>query len=70
MSLYLIFSIITVFLALAFVLLHLAAAVSAILKGKKKLRNWIYYNRCHCWYLSTSPCYGKSYLGILYMAIC
>ena len=37
MSLYLIFSIITVFLALAFVLLHLAAAVSAILKGKKSL---------------------------------
>ena len=37
MSLYLIFSIITVFLALAFVLIHLAAAVSAILKGKKSL---------------------------------
>ena len=37
MSLYLIFSIITVFLALAFVLLHLAAALSAILKGKKSL---------------------------------
>ena len=37
MSLYPIFSIITVFLALAFVLLHLAAAVSAILKGKKSL---------------------------------
>ena len=38
MSLYLIFSIITVFLALAFVLLHLVAALSAILKGKKKLK--------------------------------
>ena len=37
MSLYPILSIITVFLALAFVLLHLAAAVSAILKGKKSL---------------------------------
>ena len=37
MSLYLIFSIITVFLALAFVLLHLVAALSAILKGKKSL---------------------------------
>ena len=37
MSLYPIFSIITVFLALTFVLLHLAAAVSAILKGKKSL---------------------------------
>ena len=37
MSLYLILTIITVFLALAFVLLHLAAAVSAILKGKKSL---------------------------------
>ena len=37
MSLYLIFSIITVFLALAFILIHLAAAVSAILKGKKSL---------------------------------
>ena len=37
MSLYLILTIITVFLALAFVLLHLAAAVSAILKGKKNL---------------------------------
>ena len=35
MSLYLIFTIITVFLALAFVLLHLVAALSAILKGKK-----------------------------------
>ncbi len=35
MSLYLIFSIITVFLDLDFVLIHLAAAVSAILKGKK-----------------------------------
>ena len=58
MSLYLIFSIITVFLALAFVLIHLAAAVSAILKGKKKLRNWIYHNWCHSWYLSPSPCYG------------
>ena len=56
MSLYLIFSIITVFLALAFVLLHLSAALSAILKGKK-LRNWIYY-WCHCWYLGPSPCNG------------
>ena len=37
MSLYLIFSIITVFLALAFVLLHLVAALSAILKVKKSL---------------------------------
>ena len=37
MSLYLIFSIITVFLALTFVLLHLVAALSAILKGKKSL---------------------------------
>ena len=37
MSLYLIFSIITVFLALVFVLLHLVAALSAILKGKKSL---------------------------------
>lgn len=37
MSLYLIFTIITVFLALAFVLLHLVAALSAILKGKKSL---------------------------------
>lgn len=37
MSLYLIFNIITVFLALAFVLIHLAAAVSAILKDKKSL---------------------------------
>ena len=37
MSLYLIFSIITVFLALAFVLLHFVAALSAILKGKKSL---------------------------------
>ena len=37
MSLYVIFSFITVFLALAFVLIHLAAAVSAILKGKKSL---------------------------------
>ena len=48
MSLYLIFSIITVFLALAFVLLHLVAALSAMIKGKKKLRNWIYwlYNFC------------------------
>ena len=36
MSLYLILTIITVFLALAFVLLHLAA-LSAILKGKKSL---------------------------------
>lgn len=35
MSLYLIFTIITLFLALAFVLLHLVAALSAILKGKK-----------------------------------
>jgi len=57
MSLYLIFSIITVFLALAFVLLHLSAALSAILKGKK-LRNWIYYYWCHCWYLGPSPCNG------------
>ena len=37
MSLYLILTIITVFLALAFVLLHLVAALSAILKGKKSL---------------------------------
>ena len=37
MSLYLIFTIITIFLALAFVLLHLVAALSAILKGKKSL---------------------------------
>lgn len=37
MSLYPIFSIITVFLALAFVLLHLVAALSAILNGKKSL---------------------------------
>lgn len=37
MSLYFIFSIITVFLALAFVLIHLVAALSAILKGKKSL---------------------------------
>ena len=37
MSLYLIFTIITVFLALAFVLLHLVAASSAIFKGKTSL---------------------------------
>ena len=37
MSLYFIFNIITVFLALAFVLIHLAAALSAILNGKKSL---------------------------------
>lgn len=37
MSLYPIFSIITVFLALAFVLIHLVAALSAILNGKKSL---------------------------------
>ena len=36
MSLYPIFSIITVFLALAFVLIHLVAALSAMIKGKKK----------------------------------
>lgn len=35
MSLYPIFSIITVFLALTFVLIHLVAALSAILNGKK-----------------------------------
>ena len=70
MSLYLIFSIITVFLALAFVLLHLAAAVSANSKRQKKLRNWIYYNRCHCWYLSTSPCYGNRTLAFYILAIC
>ena len=58
MSLYLIFSIITVFLALTFVLLHLVAALSAILKGKKKLRNRIYYRWCHCLSLSPSSCYG------------
>lgn len=37
MSLYPIFSIITVFLALAFVLIHLVASLSAILNGKKSL---------------------------------
>ncbi|MDL5043158.1 hypothetical protein [Streptococcus raffinosi] len=37
MQLYFIFNIITVFLALAFVLIHLIAAVSAILNGKKSL---------------------------------
>lgn len=37
MPLYFIFNIITVFLALAFVLIHLAAALSAILNGKKSL---------------------------------
>ena len=37
MSLYPIFSIITVFLALAFVLLHLVAALSAMIKGRKSL---------------------------------
>lgn len=37
MSLYPIFSIITVFLALAFVLIHLVAALSAMIKGKKSL---------------------------------
>lgn len=37
MSLYSIFNIITVFLALAFVLIHLVAALSAILNGKKSL---------------------------------
>lgn len=37
MSLYPIFSIITVFLALTFVLIHLVAALSAILNGKKSL---------------------------------
>ena len=36
MSLYPIFSIITVFLALAFVLIHLVAALSAMIKDKKK----------------------------------
>ena len=37
MSLYPIFSIIIVFLALAFVLIHLVAALSAMIKGKKNL---------------------------------
>lgn len=37
MSLYFIFNIITVFLALAFVLIHLVAALSAMIKGKKSL---------------------------------
>ena len=37
MLLYYIFNIITVFLALAFVLVHLVAALSAILNGKKSL---------------------------------
>ena len=37
MSLYLIFSIITVFLALAFVLLHLLVSLSELKKGKKTL---------------------------------
>ena len=37
MLLYYIFNIITVFLALAFVLIHLVAALSAILNGKKSL---------------------------------
>ena len=37
MQLYFIFNIITVFLALTFVLIHLIAAVSAILNGKKSL---------------------------------
>ena len=39
MSLYLIFSIITVFLALTFVLLHLVAALSEVKKGNHTLGN-------------------------------
>lgn len=39
MSLYLIFSIITVFLALAFALLHLLASLSELRKGKNTLGN-------------------------------
>lgn len=39
MSLYLIFSIITVFLALAFVLLHLLASLSEVKKGNHTLGN-------------------------------
>ena len=39
MQLYFIFNIITVFLALTFVLIHLVAALSAILNGKKSLGN-------------------------------
>ncbi len=39
MSLYLIFSIITVFLSLAFALLHLLAALSELKKGKNTLGN-------------------------------
>ena len=39
MSLYLIFSIITVFLALAFVLLHLLASLSEVKKGNHNLGN-------------------------------
>ena len=39
MSLYLIFSIITVFLSLAFALLHLLASISELKKGKHTLGN-------------------------------
>lgn len=55
MSLYLIFSIITVFLALAFVLLHLLASLSEVKKGQEDLWNLPTFSRkCPCDLLSHS----------------
>ena len=57
MQLYFIFNIITVFLALTFVLIHLVAALSAILNGKKSLGNG---------FIIAGAIVGFSYLLILF----